>query len=285
MRVEPEPDLSAFAADALPWLRREPVTGNLIAGNVGSRLSGLNDLEPGALWIRVLDGDELAGVAMVTPPHMLCVPALTEETVVALADALTALHPGLPGITGPRVPVERFVARWSVLTGAAAERGTALMIYELTEPKSPEGVPGSPRQAAPEDRELLADWVGAFSADVHSPVERTRDQRLEYVDRRIEHGMLWLWEDDGTPVSMALRTPVVEGISKISVVYTPPGHRGHGYAAASVAALCERLLADPGIDRCILYADLDNPTSNGVYRRIGFTPAAEAVDYTFRPRP
>ncbi|MBB6032296.1 GNAT family N-acetyltransferase [Phytomonospora endophytica] len=285
MRVETEPDLSAFAAGALPWLRGDPVAGNLIAGNVRSRLDGLNELEPGALWIRVLDGDALTGVAMVTPPHMLCVPVLSEKAVVALADTLAERGTALPGVTGPRATVERFVARWSVRTGAAAERGTALMIYELTDLKAPEGVSGTPRQAAPGDLETLADWVAAFSADVHSPVERTPEQRREYTARRIERGMLWLWEDDGVPVSMALRTGVVEGIVKISVVYTPPEHRGHGYAAASVAGLCERLLATPGVERCILYADLDNPTSNGVYRRIGFTPAVEAVDYTFRPRP
>lgn len=285
MRVEPETDLSAFAADALPWLRREPLSGNIIAGNVRSRLDGLNDLEPESLWIRILDGDELAGVAMLTPPHMLCVPDLPEQAVVALADALAELRPQLPGVTGPRIPVERFVARWSVRTGAAAERGTALMIYELTALKSPDGVTGGPRAAAPEDLEPLTDWVAAFSADVHSPVERTREQRREYTARRIERGMIWLWEDAGVPVSMALRTEAVEGLVKISVVYTPPEHRGRGYAAASVAALGERLLATPGVERCILYADLDNPTSNGVYRRIGFTPAVEAVDYTFRPRP
>lgn len=282
MRVETEPDLPTFAADALPWLRHDPVTGNIIAGNIRARLDGLNDLEPEALWIRVRDGGELAGVAMVTPPHKLCIPGLPEEAVVALADSLSRLRPELPGITGPRVPVERFVARWSVLTGAAAERGHALMIYELTEPKAPEGVPGDPRRATAADRELLADWVTAFSADVHSPVERTREQLLEYVDRRIARGMLWLWEAGGEPVSTALRTETVEGIVKISVVYTPPEQRGHGYAAASVAALCRRLLTEPGIDRCILYADLDNPTSNGVYRRIGFTPVVEAVEYRFR---
>lgn len=282
MRVETEPDLSAFAAEALPWLRRDPVTGNIVAGNVRTRLDGLNDLEPDALWIRILDGDELVGVAMHTPPHMLCIPALTEEAVVALADTLAGLRPRLPGVTGPRGPVERFVARWSVRTGAAAERGTALMIYELTEPKLADGVPGTPRQAGPEDRDLMVDWIAAFSDDVHSPVERTREQREDFVDRRIERGMLWLWEDSGTPVSMALRTEPVEDVVKISVVYTPPEHRGRGYAAASVSRLCERLLATPDVERCMLYADLDNPTSNGVYRRIGFTPAVEAVDYTFR---
>ncbi|HEY1177042.1 MAG TPA: GNAT family N-acetyltransferase [Phytomonospora sp.] len=281
MRVETEPDLSAFAAEALPWLRHDPIAGNIIAGNIRSRLDGLNDLEPGALWIRVLDGDELAGVAMVTPPHMLCLPGLPEEAVTALADALSERRPDLPGVTGPRAPVERFVARWSVLNGVAAKRGTALMMYELTEPRVPASVPGEPRRAAPADRELLADWVAAFSTDVHSPIDRTRAQRLEYVDRRIERGLLWLWEDDGVPVSMAVRTDAVEGISKVSLVYTPAEHRGRGYAAAAVSRLCERLLAEPDIDRCMLYADLGNPTSNGVYRRVGFTPAVEAVDYTF----
>ena len=33
--------------------------------------------------------------------------------------------------------------------------------------------------------------------------------------------------------------------------------------------------------RCLLYADLANPTSNGIYRAIGYRPVAELVRYEF----
>ena len=33
--------------------------------------------------------------------------------------------------------------------------------------------------------------------------------------------------------------------------------------------------------RCILYTDLGNPTSNSVYRRIGYRAVAEALRFRF----
>jgi predicted GNAT family acetyltransferase len=33
--------------------------------------------------------------------------------------------------------------------------------------------------------------------------------------------------------------------------------------------------------RCVLYTDLANPTSNSIYRRIGYEAAAEILGYRF----
>ena len=55
-------------------------------------------------------------------------------------------------------------------------------------------------------------------------------------------------------------------------MWTPPEHRRHGYAAALTAAVAGRLL---GHGRVVLFADLANPTSTGVYLRIGFRPVGD----------
>ena len=34
-------------------------------------------------------------------------------------------------------------------------------------------------------------------------------------------------------------------------------------------------------DRCVLYTDLDNPTSNAIYQRLGYEPVDEALRYAF----
>ena len=66
----------------------------------------------------------------------------------------------------------------------------------------------------------------------------------------------------------------------IGGVYTPKEHRGHGYASACVAALSQRQL-DAGKQFCCLFADLANPTSNGIYQKIGYVPVADSVQYKF----
>ncbi len=68
---------------------------------------------------------------------------------------------------------------------------------------------------------------------------------------------------------------------RVGLVYTPPALRGRGYASACVAATSDRALAS-GRRFCTLYTDLANPTSNGVYRRIGYRRIGDSRMIGFR---
>jgi hypothetical protein len=68
--------------------------------------------------------------------------------------------------------------------------------------------------------------------------------------------------------------------ARIGPVYTPPAARGRGYASACTAALSERMLA-AGKRFCFLYTDLDNPTSNTIYQRIGYRAVCDVGDWLF----
>jgi uncharacterized protein len=45
--------------------------------------------------------------------------------------------------------------------------------------------------------------------------------------------------------------------------------------------LSRKSCVTPGL-RCALYTDLGNPTSNSIYRRIGYRALAEVVRYRFQ---
>ena len=138
----------------------------------------------------------------------------------------------------------------------------------------PATVAGSFRPVTADERRLVTEWMGAFQADVG---EVAGDPGV-YVDRRLRGGQLWCW-DDGSPVSMAALSDPVEGVVRVQAVYTPPDKRNQGYGAACVAAVSSHAL-ERG-DRCILYTDLGNPTSNSIYRRIGYSAVAEVLRYEF----
>ena len=63
-------------------------------------------------------------------------------------------------------------------------------------------------------------------------------------------------------------------MARIGPVYTPPEHRCHGYAAAVTAAATSAAHA-AGAREVVLFTDVDNPTSNAVYARIGYVPVAD----------
>jgi predicted GNAT family acetyltransferase len=152
-------------------------------------------------------------------------------------------------------------------------------IYELRQVFPPEGVPGYLRQARVDDIELLTDWVLGFNVDASLlPMELAEARGL--AERRVEAGDIFIWENEVRPVSMAAKSrPTSHGIT-ISLVYTPRALRNHGYASSCVAALSQQLL-DAGWEFCTLYTDLANPTSNGIYQRIGYRPVCDSSEYHF----
>jgi len=75
----------------------------------------------------------------------------------------------------------------------------------------------------------------------------------------------------------AARTPRAV---RVNYVYTPPSERRKGYAASCVAALSKKLF-DEGCEACLLFADAGNPTSNGVYQRLGYRPLCEFAQHDF----
>ena len=89
-----------------------------------------------------------------------------------------------------------------------------------------------------------------------------------------------LWTVDGAPVAMARVHGCLLGMSRIGPVYTPPENRGNGYGATVTAEAVKHAQREGARD-VVLFADVDNPVSNRIYRRLGFVPVAEHVQYAF----
>ncbi len=89
------------------------------------------------------------------------------------------------------------------------------------------------------------------------------------------------WETPGgTPVSLAAVTPVVGGMVRVDPVYTPARRRGRGYAGA-VTVEVSRAALSAGATDVVLFADPANPTSNALYRRIGYVHLADFAGHRF----
>ena len=132
--------------------------------------------------------------------------------------------------------------------------------------------------AGEEDRKRLVQWHGEFSAATGEAAVRDVD---DWADERVERRDLMFWEaPDGTPVAMAAAAPKVAGQVRVVAVYTPEPLRGRGYAGAVTAEVSRVALAS-GADEVLLFTDLANPTSNGLYQRIGYRPVSDFAVYHF----
>lgn len=72
----------------------------------------------------------------------------------------------------------------------------------------------------------------------------------------------------------------VAGMARVALVYTPPEQRGRGYAGAATAAV-SRAARAAGVREVLLFADLDNPTSNALYQRLGYRPLEDHLVVSF----
>lgn len=142
----------------------------------------------------------------------------------------------------------------------------AQRLYRLGTLRAPSPAPeGRSRVATRADRALVVAWVQGFA----DATGQSKSSAEWLVDEGTERGSLTLWESGGTPVALAGRTRILAGTVRVTLVYTPPGFRGRGYGAA-VAAEASRAALAEGAAEVLLFTDLADPTSNGVYLRIGY---------------
>ncbi len=232
----------------------------------------------------VEDAGKLIAAAVMTPPFRLVV---TSNQFDAFAEAPSLVIHSLreqgwsvPGVMGPSPLSDLFAQIWTSLTGEVSHLRTRERLFELTQVIAPRPGPGSLRIATPDDISLVAQWTKAFQLEAVR-TSLSDEEALTWSRTRIGSREVFLWVlHDGTIVSLvATSRPISHAIS-IGPVYTPPELRGHGYASRSVAALSQRLL-ESGWERCSLFTDLSNPTSNSIYQQLGYRPVYDFNKYDF----
>jgi predicted GNAT family acetyltransferase len=275
-------DPHTFREVATPYLVRDEARHNLLLG-ISSTLTQRPDLyEVFDLWT-VSDGNEVTGAALRTHPfNLVLAQPSTDAALEALVDRLREEGQELPGVVAAIPELEAFVGMWTSAHDLDATRVIRHGIYELRQVSSLPAASGTPRPVTAADRELVVGWASAFADEVlpeGDPGLPGIESRLDATDT---YG-IWLWEDGGTPVSMSGYGGETPSGIRIGPVYTPPELRGRGYATTLVAEQ-SRWLLGAGRAFCFLYTDLDNPTSNALYRRIGYRMIAESGEVRFDPK-
>lgn len=270
MRVVTYTDPASYGAVAEPVIAAEPVLHALHA-QVIAAVSDDPPRYPEWIFYVVEQAGRVPFLAHLTPPYPIHMPTHDAPAARALADHVYASGTRPSAVGGDVESVEAFAARWCELTGQVSKVTMRLGVYDLPGGVHlPWAVSGRARVAAAADLELVRSWQLAFHDEV---VRGGRPPRLE--DGLVLDGRTTLWCDP-EPVAMAQARHSGSSTVAISGVYTPPDRRGHGYASAVTTAASQACL-DRG-ERCMLYTDLENPTSNGIYRALGYRYVGESSE-------
>jgi hypothetical protein len=149
-------------------------------------------------------------------------------------------------------------------------------VYRLTGPVTDHpGPPGGARIAASHDRDLVAAWLGEFSREV-GDLSGTPDAT---ADELIASSGATLWETADGPVAMATITGQVAGVVRLSIIYTPPSSRHHGYGSAALAAASSaalRVAAD-----VLMVTDVSRPLTSSLRELLGCEPVGDRLVLSF----
>lgn len=275
MQVTRFRDPQSFLARAEPFLLRAEIENNLLLGIIRTR-----SFSEDAYIATVEHDGAVVACAVRTPPYKAVISSAESPALASLVTDIGEKYPELAQVHGPDPAVTRFAELWAERTGVPSIRTTQHRLFEIRNPpNAASSQAGRLRAATTSDLMTVTGWLTAFIAEA-LPGDTMSPEAA--AAQAIKTRSLFLWDDE-RPVSMAGwsgRTP--RGV-RVIVVYSPPEHRGRGYATACVSGLTRSLLAK-GLSYCCLYTDQTNETSNRLYQRIGYSHIGDSSDYVLNSR-
>jgi predicted GNAT family acetyltransferase len=279
MRVERDSTVDAYLRRAGAFLEAHEAENNLMFG-ICSQIKADPTQYDSLYFATVVHGDKVVGSAIRTAPWRLILSVMDHPGAVhRLVDDLAGQD--LPGVVGPVDVADVFAEAWSRATSVTARRNRATRSFRLERLIPPRAAPGEMIRAGAEHRAVLRAWWEAFHVEAIGPGGPGSDYDAA-VDRAIR-GLartVYLWLDEGRPVSLTGVGGLTPHGIRVGPVYTPPELRGRGYASNLVAE-ASRLQLESGRTFVFLFTDLANPTANRIYQAIGYEPVIDFAEWDF----
>ncbi len=271
-------DVKLVSEGTLSFLAQDELRNNIPMGILDRLRNNSRTFDSYHLFV-VEQAGQVGFYAHLTPPFPLCLSVGAPAAVVALVQYLKTISLLLHEVQGPLSVVQTFLAAWPELA-AHKYHEDRQGLFRLTEVTMPPATGASWEVAQIEDLETYAQWACHFSAET-GDTSQSLEESLHGQRQRIGARDLYCMRLDKKPVAMATAGRRLPHGRTIGLVYTPPEHRGKGYASELVARLSAHLLAS-GNEFCALFTQLSNPTSNKIYQRMGYEWVDEFCMCKFR---
>lgn len=278
-----------FLAQAGKFLVKDEARYSLITGIANNVKENPNRYGTEAPWFCTVSaelkpmarlGAEMYAAAMRTPPYIVLLAYFSGSLDIVANELVTAVsrkYKSIPGVVGDKKLTDVFAGRWCGRNGLKIIHTQAQKVYKLVKVNDVPMSPGKLRVSTDAEKDLVKKWSHSFHIDCFGVNSRNPESD---PTPGIAVGHIYLWEDGGKPVSMAVKSRATEKGMSVGGVYTPPELRGKGYATSCVAELSRNILQS-GKQFCTLYTDLANPTSNSIYKKIGYVEIADSVQHEF----
>ncbi len=277
-------DGGSFEQVAGAFLGEREAENCVMLGLCSSMRAGATSIQSFTPYFGVVRSrDAVVGAALIAGYLVLLSSPIEDAALPLLVADIARAAPDVPGVVAEVSASRRFAELWTASTARSHRLHLSERIFRLEHVIPPPPVDGEMRVATEADHRLLAEWLAEFNAEA---LGQTADGAAmdAFAARWIarQGRTMYLWVAAGRPVSMVgVSGETPHGI-RVAPVYTPRALRGRGYASALTATATQQQLQS-GKRYCFLFTDLANPTSNHIYRAIGYQPVSDVADYRFEP--
>ncbi len=282
MNIYQTQDVQSCKQEVESLLVKREAENNLPLG-ILKNLSEVESEQPPSL-IYVQDHGRIVTMAMRTPPHLWILPSIsttTQETIEQLVHFIIENNLDLPGVLGEQQAVQWFIEACQKTGQFRAQLHMRQGIYRLDELRPVDIQPGKLVVADESHLSLAKQWFRQYATELDEPM--MKEQAEKTAESMIRNQKMHLWVVDGVPVSMVNQARVTPNGVTVNGVYTPDHFKKKGYATQATYHLTKKLL-DSGYTFCSLYTDSDNPTSNSIYKRIGYEWVGNSTVYHIQTR-
>jgi uncharacterized protein len=276
MRLNYFDDPSQFYNQVQNYLLKEEARHCLLLGIIDTLINYPQRYDDNVYLASVEAGEDVIAVAVMTQPYRLVISCQDLAPRKLIAEHLYTQKIQLPGVTGQTEEALAFAETWQNISNQKYQLGMELRIHQLQTVQPIVRAKGFLRNATTKDRPILLQWFQAFFIETFG---KEMGNTENYVDFYLNNNAIYIWEDE-KPVSLVCCAGSTPNGKRFGPVYTPPEYRQKGYATVAVADISQKYL-DMGCQFCFLFTDLANPTSNHIYRKIGYQPVTDCCDYNF----
>lgn len=233
---------------------------------------------PDCYFLSVFDGNEFKATAIKTlPKAFLSGVTKNIEDLKMLADYFTDNKIKVAGVVGETAFANAFTSY--LQKNKISDR--KLLVHKLTKVNNNALADGEFKPARMEALDYLAEWANQFQHDANAFPKKTKTEIRSNIKNLISKGHLFNWFNGRNElVSMAGLIRSTSNIGIVGLVYTPKHFRGKGYAKSCVQKLSEHILNN-GNKYCGLFTESSNPTSNKIYKEVGYEVSIEFSDIVF----
>ena len=241
-------DAFAFLSDCEEELLTHEAEHSLLLGLASNLLRGVLEADDETLFGSVWSEGVFKGAYLRSARGRPLVLSLMSEGAARWLG--TALEEGFDECLGALPAVEIFAKEHGLRRSRGLRVEMSQGLYRLDAVEGHRLLAGEKMLLASElSTELIREWIEGFLGDCYPGIDSIKERASKVLEMSKKRGGLYVLANSaGEPVSMAARARETQNGATISLV-------------------------------CTLCTDLKNPTSNGVYRKLGYVKITESMHY------